>query len=126
MSNFLVKEKNNIHGFGIFTKRKIFQGEKFYTIPINKLKNRDSKRYAHIGNNQWANDSEVLNWVNHSCQPNTRLDISVSQPVLIALTDIKPDEEITCDYNQTEPEPIKFECNCGNHKKIKKWGEKNR
>ena len=116
MMEFIIKKKSKIHGFGMFTSKRIKKGEVFYEIPANKIINKPKRRYAFIGNNKWVNDTKVLNWVNHSCKANTKLDISREKPALIAKRNIKEREEITCDYNKTEKNGEKISCNCGNKK----------
>ena len=111
-SSELERRKSKIHGYGIFAKRKLIKDEIFYYIPLNKLSYKNYKRYAYIGNGQYVNDHGVLNWVNHSCNPNTRIDINRPDPVLIALKDIAPGEEITCDYDDTEELGVYRKCLC--------------
>ncbi|MCA9898850.1 MAG: SET domain-containing protein [Anaerolineales bacterium] len=50
-------------------------------------------------------------YVNHSCDPNLGLSSSIS---LIALRDIRPDEEVCFDYAMTDSTPYdEFTCGCG-------------
>jgi 2-polyprenyl-3-methyl-5-hydroxy-6-metoxy-1,4-benzoquinol methylase len=111
-SSELERRQSKIHGYGIFTKRDIFKGETFYYIPLTKLSYHNYKRYAYIGNGQYVNDQAVLNWVNHSCNANVRLDINRPDPVLVALRDINADEEITCNYDITEEVGVYRKCLC--------------
>ena len=107
----LLKKKSPIHGFGIFTTVNIKLGEVFYKIPTTEIFNSPKNRRAHL-NGKWIYDNVVLNWVNHSCNPNTKLD---DDPLaLVAIRDIKEGEEITCDYNRTETGGKKVPCNCRN------------
>lgn len=124
MTDLLEKRISNIHGSGILTKRKIYKNEKFYTIHLDNISNENSLLYAYIGNGQYVSD-QLLNWVNHSCSPNCFLDIKERPPVLIALRDILPNEEITCDYEKSEVEVFKFECNCRNDDCRRNIGKKN-
>ncbi len=112
MTNFLEKKFSHIHGFGIFTKKKISKGEEFYRAPLDNISYKPNPRYIYIGNRQYVSDSKVLNWVNHSCNPNTLLNITKNSVVLIAIIDIAPGEEIVCDYDKTEIEGAKFKCSC--------------
>ena len=68
--------------------------------------------YAYIGDGISVSDEKVLNWVNHSCEPNARID--TKRLVLTAIRDISPNEEITVDYNDTELAGSRVACNCGN------------
>ena len=50
-------------------------------------------------------------YVNHSCEPNLGLSSSIS---LVALRDIRPDEEVCFDYAMTDSTPYdEFACGCG-------------
>ncbi len=67
---------------------------------------------ARIADGRYVYDDKVLNWINHSCDPNAKLNIAKGSPSLIAIRDILADEEITVDYNQTEVQGVKLECTC--------------
>jgi uncharacterized protein len=116
MINILIRKESKIHGFGIFAIRDINKGEIFYQIPTNSISNKSKSRYAFIGNDQWVNDPIVLNRVNHSCEPNTKLEIIEGKPVLISKRKIVDGEEITCDYNKTEKGGNKVSCKCRSKK----------
>ena len=75
--NILVKRKSKIHGKGIFTLKNIKKGKMFYSIPINKLSNLPRRRWAYIGKGKWIKDNKVLNWINHSCGANSKLNINI-------------------------------------------------
>lgn len=111
MPSFLIKKKSNIHGFGIFTQKNIKKGINFYIVPQNRILGRAMKRCAYIGNGKWAYDNNVLNWINHSCHPNTLLKIG-KNITLISKKSIKKEQEITCDYKKTEINGKKLKCNC--------------
>ncbi len=118
MSN-LIKKKSSIHGIGIFTEQDIKKNVVFYEVPMDLISNDPKERWAHIGKNRWVSDEKVLNYINHSCDSNSRLDIS-DLPKLIAQRDIKAGEEITVNYNETEKNGEKVPCNC-KCKKCKKY-----
>lgn len=119
MSNFLIKKKSSIHGIGIFTEQDIKKNAVFYEVPMELISNEPKAKWAHIGKNRWVSDEEVLNYINHSCDSNSKLDIS-DLPRLIAKRDIKSGEEITVNYNETEKKGEKVPCNCKT-KKCKKY-----
>jgi hypothetical protein len=112
MVNSLIRKKSEIHGFGIFANKKIDKGKIFYEVPLESISNKPKSKHAFIGNNKWVNDPKILNKVNHSCDSNTRLNISKEKPVLIAKKNINIGEEITCNYNETEKGGSKVPCNC--------------
>ncbi len=114
--NHLVKKPSRIHGTGIFTERQISDRETFYEIPLSKVFNKPLPRCARIATNLWVSDEEVLNYVNHSCNPNSELSTLIdasSTPCLFSLRPILAGEEITVDYNRTEgPDAIRIKCEC--------------
>lgn len=105
-----------INGSGVFTKRKILADEIFYQVPLDVIFNQPVPHCAKIGDQKWVSDERVLNFVNHSCDPNMKLIITTSPPVLQALRDIEVGEEIVCDYLETEDGEEKNKCTCGTKK----------
>ena len=78
---------------------------------MKNIFNAPQSNCAHIGKNLWVSDEEVLNYVNHSCDANARLDI-LDKPLLLAKRDIHKNEEITVDYNETEKDGKNVPCTC--------------
>lgn len=111
----LCKDESKIHGKGIFARTKIKEGEVFYFVPLGSFSEVPKSRWAYIGKNLWISDEEVLNYVNHSCNPNSILDIS-DNPILIAKKEILKGEEVTVDYTLTEKGGKKVPCKCKNIK----------
>lgn len=108
---FLFKSKSQIHGRGIFTAKDISAHETFYKIPLEHILHEPKKGCAFIGNNTWVSDEEVLNYVNHSCNPNSVLELS-EIPRLVASRKISIGEEISVDYGLTENSGTNVPCNC--------------
>lgn len=104
-------KNSKIDGKGIFTDKGIVKGERFYNIPLDNISSTPRLHWARIGD-KFIGDDKVLDWVNHSCVPNTMIGAGES-PALIALCNIEAGEEITCDYNKTETSGQKYKCNCG-------------
>lgn len=109
---FLEKRPSMIDGIGIHTMRLIREGEIFYTVPLDKVYRTYKPKCARIGDGLYADDPEVLNAINHSCEPNIVLDIGNGKPTLRALRDIAPGEELVCDYNRTETGGVTAPCTC--------------
>jgi SET domain-containing protein len=118
MGEFLVRRKSEINGLGVFTNKSIKKDEVFYEVPIEYLYDHPEPRFACIGGKVWVSDNKVLNWINHSCDANTLLDVNSKIPRLIAAREIEPGEEITCDYDTTEVGGTNVPCTC-NSKKCK-------
>lgn len=58
-------------------------------------------------------EKDYSDFINHSCNPNIGMDDCLT---IIAIRDIKKDEELVCDYAFWEAEEgwqMKCECNCG-------------
>ena len=108
----LEKRKSNINGTGIFTNKPVAKGTEFYAIPLAIVYNEPQPRCARIADKKYVHDDAVLNWVNHSCNPNTILDIDRPDPVLIAIRAIAAEEEISVNYNRTEVQGVSVECTC--------------
>ena len=53
-----------------------------------------------------------LRYVNHSCLPNTYMQVRYSRVEFYALRPIKKGEELTCDYGPTHHDG-KLQCRCG-------------
>ncbi|MFK7937581.1 MAG: SET domain-containing protein-lysine N-methyltransferase [Saprospiraceae bacterium] len=110
--NILEKRKSNINGMGIFTNQPVTKNTEYYAIPLTIIHHTPQPRCARIADSKYVQDDAVLNWVNHSCDPNSILDIERPDPVLKAIRDIAPDEEISVDYNRTEVQGVSVECTC--------------
>ncbi len=125
MSVKLEKRKNEI-GFGIYTNAKISKGEllvdystgpgqmigsekagelydqgKDYMIQVD-----DDKWFAAVDEDEKEDADEVL----HSCDPNCGIKDSLK---LVALRNIKVNEEITFDYAMSESADYEMTCKCG-------------
>lgn len=110
--SLLKKRQSNINGTGIFTTQPLAANTEFYAIPLNIVFNEPQPKCARIADNEYVHDDAVLNWVNHSCNPNTILDIERKDPVLRAIRAIAADKEISVNYNRTEVQGVSVECTC--------------
>ena len=115
MDKDLLKKQSKIHGKGIFTNKKISKGEKFYIIPLDKIYKKPKIRCARIKENQYVYDNIILNFVNHSCSPNTKICF-MGKTGFRALKNIKKGEEITLNYEKTELKKNKIKCKCNSDK----------
>ncbi len=107
----LIKGKSNIHGIGIFSDTVCKKGSVLYKVPLLLLSPISKMRCAKIAEGKYVDDPDVLNWVNHSCEPNMILSIG-DEVFLEAISDISPGEELTCDYNLTEKGGVNVSCTC--------------
>lgn len=83
-----------LRGRCLHTRTEIFQGASVYIMDY------------------WSADVMPMHLTNHSCEPNARFN---EESVLIAVRDIKADEEITFNYCETQlpASPWNFQCLCG-------------
>ncbi len=90
-------------------------GDIFYKIPTDMIFDKPKDRCAFL-NGIWIFDDTILNWVNHSCDPNTYTKTNNGIRQVIAMRDIKEGEEITYDYSMNGDNDGTFECRCGSAK----------
>ncbi len=90
----------------------MLQNKIFYTVPVNDLKSSPSSNFIRISKGVFVNDPLVLNFINHSCSPNSKLTITQKGVFLESIRVINVGEEITIDYNLTEEMGELVECNC--------------
>jgi SET domain-containing protein len=62
----------------------------------------------HIDGSRGGNGTH---YINHSCRPNSYMRITRGHLLFMALRDISPGEEITCDYISTH-HPDTYRCRC--------------
>ena len=119
MRNKIVVGKSKIHGKGIFVNQNIKKGEEIFTIKgpkMFKINKNTRDALAHpdwIGfkMNTWIDPIPPYKYVNHSCNPNCGIKGKLK---VIALKNIKEEEEITLDYSTTEMDELwKMKCSCG-------------
>ena len=104
-----------IEGSGIFAKNKIKKGEtigvcrgKIYSDKeVEKLNLKDDHLMT-IAKNQIIDVEPPECYTNHSCEPN----LGIKGLNLVAIKDIKKDEEFTIDYDTLEYD-WKMKCCCG-------------
>lgn len=110
-------------GLGIFANRNFKRGEAVISF-ANTLVNKSKASFEAVQ----VTDKKYLDtkwlvpeaFVNHSCNPNTRLDFQPNKKASCyrAIKSIAKNEEITFNYNTTDWDSKKeaFECSCGSKK----------
>ncbi|MDR1896842.1 MAG: SET domain-containing protein-lysine N-methyltransferase [Prevotellaceae bacterium] len=111
-----------IHGMGMFTKERISKGEVVCIKGGHILKreqlfsNGKINSYLPIDDNYFLGaenleeEAAIKLFNNHSCSPNCGLRGEIT---FVAIRDIEPCEELTCDYAFIDDEDYEFECSCG-------------
>ncbi len=107
---------SKINGKGVFALRDINASKRFYLIPMTDVVNTPRPSLAKLYENVFVNDPKVLNFVNHSCDPNSEIVLEQNRAVLCSKRKILAGEEITVDYCATEEQNNLKECNCGSDK----------
>lgn len=130
LSPKLEVRKSKIKGNGVFAKENILQGTRLAIFGgklmfIDEIKNLSGhlkdytmqieERFV-LGPSLDETELDETNFFNHSCEPNSGFK---GQIFLVAMKDIKKNEEITFDYAMVVSESVgsdivfEMECNCG-------------
>lgn len=96
-----IKKSLNIDGNGVFSTKEYKKNSIIYTLKGDIL-DSPTRESIHIGNNRHIID-EFGVFINHSFTPN----IKIESFNLVALRDIKSDEELCFNYNDSE---LKMAC----------------
>lgn len=122
MLNIKIEVKGSIiEGMGLFATEDIQQGElicwpdETYFSCTSLEKKQYPLAFRWGGNEYWqaADNSELMN---HRCDPNCEVDMSVTHPQWIARRAIPAGQELTYDYGTTELGLWKRKCLCGSDK----------
>ena len=110
------------NGTGIFADKNFKEQNEVLKLQKGKLityeeieYNKLEDRYLQIDKKLYFNPfGNTINFLNHSCDPNTGIIIKENEIYLIAIKDIKKGEEITFDYSTTmDEDDWTMVCNCG-------------
>ena len=114
---------SGIHGRGCFAAaffpkgRKIaeYAGERISAREAaRRMRGRRVHRVCYISERVYldgARGGNGTHYINHSCEPNSYMRITRGHLLFMALRDILPGEEITCDYISTH-HPDTYRCRC--------------
>ncbi|HUP18650.1 MAG TPA: SET domain-containing protein-lysine N-methyltransferase [Gemmatimonadota bacterium] len=110
-------DPNFLHTFerdgarGLATSRGFRRGEVVCAIPQTARRRRPTRLTVQVGDDEHV-EVGGLATLNHSCDPNVRLDVERME--VVAERDIEPGEELTFFYPSTEWEMAEpFDCACG-------------
>jgi len=116
-----------IDGRGLFTKVRLRRRRKIGQFSGELISIREARRRAkslkqiaivELNNGKAIDGTEAGNhfrFMNHSCSPNTFIRRFRNLVEFYALKDIKPGEELTCDYGESHHEGMR-RCTCGSEK----------
>jgi uncharacterized protein len=115
-------DKSDIQGIGLFANEFIPEGtkmweisgfdivvddESFKSLPLTEEQLKYVKRYIYFNNGYWIYCGDDAKFTNHSNEPNTMVGFTEQ----IALKDIYPGEEITCNYHSLDKDFTEEEFN---------------
>lgn len=118
--------KSAVEGNGLFAGENIKAGETILSFggTIALISERKSGKYLQSTFSCITDDimiceeieseKDYSDYINHSCVPNIGMSDCLT---LVAITDIKQDEELVCDYTFWEADEsweLTCKCNCGN------------
>ncbi|HLM57959.1 MAG TPA: SET domain-containing protein-lysine N-methyltransferase [Pyrinomonadaceae bacterium] len=116
-------QKSPIDGKGCFATRFFPKGKKIAEYAGERISRREVARRVRVRRKHricaidlyWSLDGarggNGTHYINHCCQPNSYMRTTHGHLLFIALRDIHPGEEITCDYISTH-HPDNYRCRC--------------
>ncbi len=121
MRDFLVKIARN--GKGIFTRKTFPVNERVFEIKGNRVTRYEDEVIDEIicvnairFSMQYylSPEGEVANYLNHSCEPNTKI-MKKKKLYLVAISNIAKDIELVFDYSTITAQDDNWttDCNCG-------------
>jgi SET domain-containing protein len=120
-----LKVKTSKNKSGVFTSVRIPKGVPVIEVtgdvhPEHQLPDPNHPALLQVGPNIFIGPSgDVDDYINHSCDPNCKLQIAGSRAILFSLYDIPAGGEITFDYSTSSTDTLdtwKIECKCGSNK----------
>ena len=117
-------DHSRIAGQGLFAAQDITKGTRIIAYIGEKITRRESARRLEAGNAyifhlnyRYALDGETLantaRYVNHSCDPNCKVEKTNDTLWIVALRDIKEGEELSYNYGYEFKHYQDNPCNCG-------------
>jgi hypothetical protein len=120
MNNVTIK-KSPIEGIGVYVNKNFSVGDTILVIDDTHIVSDETKLTPqqheydcdYLSNGTVILMQEPERLINHSCNPNTYVKTINGLRHVLAMKDIKKDEEITCDYAINGSNDGTFKCNCG-------------
>lgn len=122
MEKIIVKKSRN--GFGLFANKRLKAGS-----TVSKIKGKvvHYKVLLKVGGTFQNNcfrygpltyltpTGDITEFINHSCEPNCRIEKRDRKLYVVAVREIKPKEELTFDYSTIlgDDDTWTMKCNCG-------------
>lgn len=120
MKNKIAAIRNaGTHGMGLFASRDIEKdeivadfsdGKVYETDKASDLPKEVADHAIQFEEHKWIDTSGTGRYLNHSCNPNCGIKDKFK---IVAMRDIKKDEELTFDYEMAEDSDWRMKCDCG-------------
>ena len=107
------------YGLGLFASEDIRKdeivldfsdGKVYYAEKGNEFSKEIADFAIQFEERKWIDTHSIGRFINHSCEPNCGIKGNFQ---IVAMRDIKKDEELTYDYEMTEDSDWRMECLCG-------------
>ncbi len=86
-----------------------FDGKTYTADKTNDLPKDIADHAIQFSEHQWRDSDSIARYINHSCNPNCGIKNLFT---LVAMRDIKKDEELLWDYDMTEDSNWRMDCLC--------------
>ena len=118
MQDLICTKMTKDRGVGVFATRDIrkdeiiaeFRGPVVVTESLDGIPREVQDHLYNVGIGKYIIAKEPAARTNHSCEPNAGIKNDV---YLVAMYDIKKDEEVTFDYSVITADGWTLKCNCG-------------
>lgn len=129
----IIRKRSKLHGFGVFASEPINKNKRIIDYSGELITNKQSERREDIYltkgciwvfrvNRNWSRDAavggNVARFINHSCKPNSYIQVVGKTIWVRAAKPIRKGEELTYDYNTEGDKIIPCQCRQGCQTKL--------
>ena len=129
----IIRQRSKLHGFGVFALEPINKNKRIIDYAGELITNRQSEKREDIYltqgciwvfrvNRNWSRDAavggNVARFINHSCKPNSYIQVVGKTIWVRAAKPIRKGEELTYDYNTEGDKIIPCQCRQGCQTKL--------
>ena len=129
----IIRQRSKLHGFGVFALEPINKNKRIIDYAGELITNKQSEKREDIYltqgciwvfrvNRNWSRDAavggNVARFINHSCKPNSYIQVVGKTIWVRAAKPIRKGEELTYDYNTEGDKIIPCQCRQGCRTKL--------